>query len=179
MEKAEKTEAFQAIMMALEKILPAAQANPAVASLALQSIKWLITGFKEAQYIEGMLDDQLQQLAKLSQQKGSQPPQPNPEQIKAQTAQQKNQTDLQIASMENQTKQAVAADQARLDQMDMALRAQAQEIERIKVAADLRDQQKDTIHSHAMDIAAMNQGRDVDTAGINQGRDTRPTLVLG
>lgn len=174
LEKADKTQAFQAITGAMANIIPAVEQNPALGPLALGAVKWLITGFKDTQYIEGEIDNALQNLERSLQQKQGQPPKPSPAEIKAQSAQQKNQTDLAIAQIEAQTKQQLAAINAKVEAMDLELRKSEQQLHALQTLANIHDQAKNTVHDHAMDIAST---REAEPAPPQHGPDL--TIVLG
>lgn len=173
LEKADKTEAFKALTQSMSMLLPVVQQNPAMAPLALTSLKWLISGFKGAQYIEGEVDAALTQLAQATQQKKQQPPQPTPDQIKAQSHAQRGQIDLQIAQMQEQTKRQLAQMQAQIDAQKLQIEQRGQAIDEQKLAIQSHQDAKDAIHQHAMDLS----GGPTSDAPPVKGPDL--TVVIG
>lgn len=175
LEKQDKVEAFKAITGALQQVLPAVQQNPLLAPLSLKTIGWLLTGFKGAQYMEGEIDSLLAQLAQAQQQKMQQPPKPNPAELKAQTASERAKADIQIAQMQEQTKRQ---DNAATNQVDMArleLDQKQQQIEAAKLSLDAHNDERDTIHNHAMDLMDTQAPREQPSS--NKGSDL--TIVIG
>lgn len=163
-EKAERSEAIQAITKMMSVIMPAVQQTPEIAPLGLEMIKFGISGFKGAQSIEGVVDQGLRQLMQAKQQgQGQGQQKPAPEQIKAQAAMQKTQADLQITQMQEETKRMVAQMDAQVKQAQMAmaqqkadfenrLRAMEVQIRQGELAAQVAHQQATQVHNAALDL---------------------------
>jgi hypothetical protein len=162
-EKSERSEAIQAITKMMGAIMPAVQQTPQIAPLGLELIKWGVSGFKGAQAIEGVIDSGLQQLVQASQQGQGAPKQPLPEEVKAQTAMQKAQIDLQAVQQQEETKRYIAQLQAQIKSSQMALEQQQNEYEnRLRaievqlrqgeLAANVAHQQATHVHSAAIDL---------------------------
>lgn len=97
MEKAERTELLSVIAGFVQKGQPMLE-NPKWSPLMVNLLKWTISGFKGSEELEGMLDKQLDQIARTP----PAPPPPNPDMIKAQAAQQLNQQKMQMAQQSHQ-----------------------------------------------------------------------------
>jgi hypothetical protein len=168
-EKADKTAAVQALSNLLPQLVQATEKVPEMGGFGAQTIKWLITGFKGSEEIEGYLDTVLKQLADKQRAQQGQPPKPTPEQIEAQQAQMEQQTellktkmkgeiDVQVASIQAQAKVQAAAMQAEVDsakarvkEMEAAYEARFREME-------LRIDATRAAHENAVDIANLARG---------------------
>jgi hypothetical protein len=162
-EKAERSEAIQAITKMMSVILPAVQQAPEVAPIGLELIKWGVSGFKGAQSIEGVIDSGLQQMIQAKQQGQGAPKQPSPEEVKAQTTMQKAQLDMQAVQAQEETKRYIAQLQAQMKSSQMALAQQQNEydnrlralevqLRQGELAAQVAHQQATHVHSAAVDI---------------------------
>jgi hypothetical protein len=167
-EKAERSEAIQAITKMMSVIMPAVQQTPQIAPLGLELIKWGVSGFKGAQSIEGVIDNGLQQLLQAQQQGQGTQKQPSPDQIKAQAQAQKAQMDMQIVQEQENTKRQIAQLQAQLKQSQMALdqqqnayenqlRAQEVQLRKGELAANVAHQQATHVHDASVDLLNMNR----------------------
>lgn len=112
--------------------LPAVKQTPELAPLVMSLIKFGVAGYKGSQVIEGEIDAGLQQLVAAKAQNQGQPPQPTPEQVKAQAAQAAAQASLQKTQMQEQTKLQIA-------QMQAQLEAQAQQLEQFKAIVHAKE----------------------------------------
>lgn len=146
-EKADKTAAVQALSNLLPQLIQAAEKMPEMGLFGTHTIKWLLTGFKGSEEIEGYLDQALQQMAKAQQARAGQPPKPTPDQVAMQQAQAEMQTellktkmkgeiDVQVATIQAQAKVQAAALQAEVDaaknrlrEMEAAYEARFREME--------------------------------------------------
>lgn len=91
-EKQSRMEFLQAAGSFLQQAMPAAQQAPEMAPLLGEMLLYGIRSFKGARAIEAAFDTAV---AKMSQPKEPQPPQPNPEEIRAQAEMQKQQLQMQ------------------------------------------------------------------------------------
>lgn len=162
-EKAERSEAIQAITKMLSVIMPAVQQAPEVAPLGLELIKWGVSGFKGAQAIEGAVDSGLQHLLQAAQQGQGATKQPSPDQLKAQAATQKAQLDFQAVQIQESTKIQIAQLQAQLKQQQLAMAQLESERDHAlnerqlimrqgELAANVAHQQATQVHSAAMNL---------------------------
>jgi len=87
----------------------AVNAPPDLAPLLLSLVKWTITGFRGSAEVEGIIDRQLDGLAKQAK-APKQPPPPSPEEMKAKA-------DLQAQAMETQREQQAHNQQMQLEKM--------------------------------------------------------------
>lgn len=96
----------------LREAVPAGQQVPELAPMIMESIKYIVGGFKAARSIEGTIDTAMEQLRQKAQQAALQGPKPTPEQIKAQSDQQmaqaQAQADGQLEQIKGQTAISVA-----------------------------------------------------------------------
>ncbi len=99
MEKQERVELLGQVGSFIQKSAGMIE-SPKWGALMVNLIKWTIAGFKGSEELEGMLDKQLDQIVKAP----PQPPQPTPEQIKAQTMQQQGQQKMQMDQQAHQMK---------------------------------------------------------------------------
>lgn len=121
---------MQSLSQFLTGALPTAQANPGIAPLLIQMIKFASVGFKGSSELEGTLDSVLDGLAQASQQPAEE--KPDPEMQKMQMEMQMKQEE---AKLEGQKMQAELAMKARMHQMDIEMRQRAAEsAERQRVA---------------------------------------------
>jgi len=162
-EKAERSEAIQAITKMMSVIMPAVQQTPEIAPLGLELIKWGVSGFKGAQAIEGVIDNGLQQLLQASQQSQGGQKQPSAEEAKAQAVMQKAQLDYQAVQMQENTKLQIAQLQAQIKQQQLAIAQMQTERDNAfeerqllmrqgELAADIAHQQATHVHSATIDL---------------------------
>jgi len=162
-EKAERSEAIQAISKMLGAFMPLVQQMPEAAPLGLELFKFGVGGFKGAQSIEGAVDSQLQQLVQAKQQGGNALKQPSPDQVKAQAVMQKAQLDYQAVQMQESTKMQIAQLEAQLKQQQMALDQMQTERDNAirqsqlvmrqgELAANVAHQQASHVHGAAIDL---------------------------
>jgi hypothetical protein len=123
-EKADRMEFLGAVAQFLEKAVQAGTQAPQLVPLAVELLKFGVTGFRIGKSLEGTID----QAAELLKQQAAQPQpqQPNPDAIKAQSAQQIEQIRQQNEQARIQSDQAI--EQARISSQAQ-LQAQAQQHE--------------------------------------------------
>jgi len=164
-EKSERSEAVQALSKMLGQLMPAVQQVPEFAPLGLELIKWTVSGFKGSQAIEGAVDNGLQQLMQAAQQGQGPQKQPSPDQLKAQSAMQKAQMDLQAVQIQESTKLQIANLQAQLKQQQLALAQMESERDHAinerqlimrqgELAANIAHQQATQVHNAAMNLTS-------------------------
>jgi len=91
----------------LQSAIPAVEGNPAMGPILAQIVKFASVGFKGASELEGALDAAMQQLAQSAEAAKNAPPEPSPEQVKAEAA--KAESEAKIAERQ----QSAALDQQR------------------------------------------------------------------
>lgn len=82
--KQERSEFLMAISQFFQSTLPVAQAAPWSMPYLLQMLQWSIAGFRGSSTIEGVMDQMVVAANQAIQQAAQQPPQPDPEMMKAQ-----------------------------------------------------------------------------------------------
>jgi len=138
--KQERSEFLMAMATFFQSTLPVAQAAPWSMPYLLQVLQWSVAGFRGGSTIEGVLDQMVLAANQAIKQAASQPPQPDPEMMKAQMemkmAQQQGQIDImgkvadlkikgQGAMMDLQKK----AMELKLKQHEMGLKAKGAELD--------------------------------------------------
>jgi hypothetical protein len=129
LDKAEKTEAFNAIMSSIGQVMPAIQQKPELTPFIFQLVKFVVSGYRGAQQVEGILDQAIEEFQRQGPQ---QPSEPSPEQIKAEAQRENNQTKMAIAQMQEETKRAKASLQAQIDAMQAQIDSRENEIQMIR-----------------------------------------------
>lgn len=124
LEKGQKQELVQVLGQMLGQMIPMVEQMPQMAQMAVQMIKFAISGYKGASELEGWIDQQLDMLAKEAQSKidNPEPPKPSPEEQKAQSEMQKMQMEAEISQKE-------AEQSMQLDQQKMEFEQQRQQME--------------------------------------------------
>jgi hypothetical protein len=104
-EKEARIEFVTAIGSFLKEALPVAQQVPEMLPMLGETLRFVVRGFRTGRQLEDVIDKTIQQLEQKAQMQAQQPPQPSPEEIKAQAIQQKAQTDVQVAGTKMQMDQ--------------------------------------------------------------------------
>ena len=141
LEKEQRMEVVQTLGQMLGQTQQMAMESPEMAMLGVQLIKFAIAGYKAGTELEGWIDKQLDSMAQAAQErvKNPQPPEPSPEekkaqadlqkmQMEAQLDQQRAQMDIQIKQFELQHKQQMAALEIQIKQMELAMKQQESEL---------------------------------------------------
>lgn len=144
-EKADKTAAIQALSNLLPQLVGAAEKIPALGAFGAQTIRWLITGFKGAEEIEGFLDEALERMQQEQAKKATEPPKPTPEQVAMQEKQAEIQAELQKQQIKGQIDVQVASIQAQAKvqaaQMQAEVEAYKNRIKEMQASVDARFRQ--------------------------------------
>ena len=101
--KQDRVEFLNAFSNFLREAVPAGQSTPELAPMLLEVMKFGVSGFKQANAIEGTIDTALQQLVQKSAQNAQNPP-PNPEMMKMQAQQQSEQMKMQATAQSEQAR---------------------------------------------------------------------------
>lgn len=155
LEKGQRMELMGYLSQFLQSAVPAIESNPQLATLLMSMMKFTIVGYRGSAEIEGIIDQQIMQIAAAQKAQEGQPDEPTPEEQKMQAEmakmqaefqleQQKMRDEMMIKQQESQNKMELELTQARADMATererMALQAQA---ERQRMAAEaLANQQK-------------------------------------
>jgi hypothetical protein len=120
LEKGQRMEIIGAMAQMISAAAPLIAQAPEMGILTSQMMKFAVAGFKGSAEIEGWLDQQIDVMKKKAQQ--PQPKQPSPEEIKAQSEQQKIQMEMQASQQEHQM-------EAQKSQQEMAMEQQRMQAE--------------------------------------------------
>lgn len=131
-EKQDRMEFLGAVSGFIEKAVQAGQVAPALTPLAVELLKFGVTGFRVGKNLEGTIDQAAEMLKQQAQQQAGQP-KPNPDAIKAQATLQAQQIKVNADAQ---------SDQARA-QADIA-------IANAKASADMQMQAREQQHAQAM-----------------------------
>ena len=153
-EKQDRVEFLSAASSFLEKGAQVAQMSPDLVPLMMDMLKFGVTGFRVGRTLEGEFDTFADKEKEKQAQMAANPPQPSPEQIKAQMETQKMQAEMQ------------------LEQMRMQLEAQKLEFDKWKVQMDndtkvliAEMQAKKDIKTTAMNINGMSENEELTELG--------------
>ena len=118
----------------LQSAAPLVAQDPAATPMLLEMLKWGLAGFKGSQEVEGILDQAIQQMQdKLKQGGGQEQEKPDPEQIKAQAAQQAQQAEHQFEQQKFQAEQQALKEKW---QYDMQAEQQTAQIRLSEIQAE-------------------------------------------
>jgi hypothetical protein len=138
-EKQSRVEFLQAAGGFLNQAVQASQGAPELAPLMMQMLLFGVRGFKAGRELEGQFEQTMQMLDQAQKAKASQPPQPSPDQIRAQAEQQKAQIEAQMEQAKLQFEQQKAAQDAQLEQWKATLESETKkEIAQLQANTDLR-----------------------------------------
>jgi hypothetical protein len=117
--KRDRVEFLQAMGGFLTQALPMGQQAPELVPMLIELVKFGVGAYKKAAPIEGTIDQAMEQIKMKQQQASQQPPQPDPEMIKAQMDQQREQSrveaDLQIEQIKAQGEAALEDQKQRFE----------------------------------------------------------------
>lgn len=185
MEKADRIEFLTAVSGYLEKAMPMFQVVPNSAALLVGMLKWAVAGFRGADEIEGMLDQELDSISK-------QPPKeekPDPEAAKAQAEQQKmqaqmqmdqqkNQMDLQKTQQEMQMKEKMNQMELQMKQMDLQFKIKELELKEREMnmkmdfaQADAAQKQRTALMEQQMSLEAEAQRHQQESEFTQESHD--------
>lgn len=182
-EKEGRVEFLTAISGFLEKSLPVAQSNPDVAPVLAEFLKFGTAAFRAGKSVEGVIDQFADQVREKA--ANPQPPQPDPEQIKAegqmqleqarmQMDQQKAQTDLQLEQyrieQDRLRSEMEAQREAQKIQLDMQLEQYKAEMQK-QIESDRLNFERwktEIQEKTKLAIAQMNQQSAIDSGAEKQ-----------
>lgn len=109
--KRDRVEFLQAMGGFLTQALPMGQQSPELVPMLVDMVKFGISAYKQAEPIEGTIDQAMEQLKQKQAMAAQQPPQPDPEMVKMQLDQQREQArteaDMQIEQIKMQSEAAL------------------------------------------------------------------------
>jgi len=138
-EKQNRVQFLQAAGNFLTQATQASQVTPEMAPLYMQMLLFGVRGFKAGRELEGVFETTMQQLEQRQQQRMAQPPQPSPDQIRAQAEAQKAQMEAQMEAQRIQFEQQKAQQDAQLAQWKANLEAETKmAVAQLQAETDLR-----------------------------------------
>lgn len=153
-EKQSRTEFMTAFGAVLRDAVPMVQAAPEMGALVGEVLQFVVRTFKGGRQLENVLETTI---AKMNEPKPPAPPQPDPEQIKAESAMQLEQMKAQTSMQLEQAKQSAMAQteqfKAQENQTLEAARLQnALQIEQMRLAAETEREAMRMAHERDMEI---------------------------
>ena len=176
-EKQKRVEFLTAAGQFITQATQAVQVSPEMAPLYMQMLLFGVRGFKAGRELEGVFETTMQDIDNSIKAKKEQPPEPNPDQIKAQAEAQKAQSDLQIEQAKMQMEQQKAQLDAQIEQQKMQFEQQKaqQEAQLAQWKANLEAETKMAVAQiqaeNALKIKSMDKSTDLvayDDSGNQQ-----------
>jgi hypothetical protein len=175
-EKQDRMEFLSAVGNFMQNIIPLGQNAPELVPMAMEMLKFGVTGFKVGKGLEGLIDetaDKLKEMAKQPRQ-----PQPNPEMMKIQAQSQAKQAEMQMNAQLEQAKmqqqmqveQHKQEMQAQENTLRNQLEAQRQTMDR-EMEMKLAQMKMMTERNTQILLAYINNGAKIETARISSGLD--------
>ena len=138
-DKQSRVQFLQAASGFMQTAMSVSQAAPDAMPLMMNMMLFGIRGFKAGRELEGQFEQTIAAMEQKAKERQAQPPQPNPEQIKAQAEAQRAQADMQIEQAKLQFEQQKIAQDAQLTQWKAQLEAETKkEIAQLQANTDLR-----------------------------------------
>lgn len=156
-EQAERTACAQAVASLLREVIPGLQSQPAMAPFGVAMIQFVVAGYKAGKDLEAVLDQSMQQAIQAAQQAQNKPPQPTPEQIKAQSVQSTNEAMVQIAQLKTQSAETIA----KMNAMNDTLMAQNDHLRTLIQAQKIGGELELDRGAAIMDLAKANDQADI------------------
>jgi hypothetical protein len=175
-EKNDRMEFLSAVGNFMQNIIPLGQNAPELVPMAMEMLKFGVTGFKVGKGLEGLIDetaDKLKEMAKQPRQ-----PQPNPEMMKIQAQSQAKQAEMQMNAQLEQAKmqqqmqveQHKQEMQAQENTLRNQLEAQRQQMDR-EMEMKLAQMKMMTERNTQILLAYINNGAKVEVARIGASTD--------
>ena len=166
-EKASRVEFLGAVGQFMERALPVAQQVPELAPLMGEMLLFGVRAFKGGRPMEGAFDDAI---AKLTAPKPPSPPQPNPEEMKAQAEMQRAQATMQLEQAKMQSSQ-------QLEQVKMQ---QSMELEQFKAQQMMALEQikQDAETQRAQMRAQIDAQTKIEIAAMQAQAAEKPTVTI-
>jgi hypothetical protein len=124
-EKADRMAFLQAMSGFMQQAVPMIQAQPELAPMAMEMLKFGVTAFKAGKQLEGIIDQTADEMRQKAQQMQGQPKPPPPE---IQKAQMDNQSKMQQIQMQAQVEQAKLQGQMQLEKAKQEYQAQENQL---------------------------------------------------
>ena len=175
-EKQDRMEFLQAVGNFMQNIIPLGQNAPELVPMAMEMLKFGVTGFKVGKGLEGLIDETADKLKEMAAQPKQ--PQPNPEMMKIQAQSQAKQAEMQMsAQIEQQKIQAQMQAETNKQQMQAQENALRNQLEHERQQADrememkLAQMKMMTERNTQLLLAYINNGAKVEVARIGKSMD--------
>jgi len=175
-EKQDRMEFLQAVGNFMQNIIPLGQNAPELVPMAMEMLKFGVTGFKVGKGLEGLIDETADKLKEMAAQPKQ--PQPNPEMMKIQAQSQAKQAEMQMsAQIEQQKIQAQMQAETNKQQMQAQENALRNQLEHERQVADrememkLAQMKMMTERNTQLLLAYINNGAKVEVARIGKSLD--------
>jgi len=175
-EKQDRMEFLQAVGNFMQNIIPLGQNAPELVPMAMEMLKFGVTGFKVGKGLEGLIDETADKLKEMAAQPKQ--PQPNPEMMKIQAQSQAKQAEMQMsAQIEQQKIQAQMQAETNKQQMQAQENSLRNQLEHERQQADrememkLAQMKMMTERNTQLLLAYINNGAKVEVARIGKSLD--------
>ena len=175
-EKQDRMEFLQAVGNFMQNIIPLGQNAPELVPMAMEMLKFGVTGFKVGKGLEGLIDETADKLKEMAAQPRQ--PQPNPEMMKIQAQSQAKQAEMQMsAQIEQQKIQAQMQAETNKQQMQAQENSLRNQLEHERQQADrememkLAQMKMMTERNTQLLLAYINNGAKVEVARIGKSMD--------
>jgi len=175
-EKQDRMEFLQAVGNFMQNIIPLGQNAPELVPVAMEMLKFSVTGFKVGKGLEGLIDETADKLKEMAAQPRQ--PQPNPEMMKIQAQSQAKQAEMQMsAQIEQQKIQAQMQAETNKQQMQAQENSLRNQLEHERQVADrememkLAQMKMMTERNTQLLLAYINNGAKVEVARIGKSLD--------
>jgi hypothetical protein len=175
-EKQDRMEFLQAVGNFMQNIIPLGQNAPELVPMAMEMLKFGVTGFKVGKGLEGLIDETADKLKEMAAQPKQ--PQPNPEMMKIQAQSQAKQAEMQMsAQIEQQKIQAQMQAETNKQQMQAQENSLRNQLEHERQQADrememkLAQMKMMTERNTQLLLAYINNGAKVEVARIGKSMD--------
>jgi hypothetical protein len=177
-EKADRTAFLNAVGAFMAQAMPMMQAQPELAPMAMEMLKFGVTAFKAGKQLEGIIDQTADEMRTKAQQMQGQPKPPPPE---IQKAQMDNQSKMQQIQMQAQVEQAKLQGQMQLEKAKQEYQAQENQLKfQLEEQRNRMDREMEmkvaqmkmmTERNTQVLLAHINNGAKIETARISAGTD--------
>ena len=175
-EKNNRMAFLQAIGGFMQTALPAAAAQPELAPMLMEMLKFSVTAFRAGKQLEGIIDETADQIREAAKQSQGQPKPPPPEiqkmQMQIQAEQQKlaqqAQMEQQKMQMANELEKAKQEYQAQEQQLKFQLE-EKRNMEEMNMEAQLTKMKLELENNKAILLAYLDNSTKIETARISQG----------
>jgi len=184
-EKQDRMQFLAAVGSFFQSTVPMVQAQPELAPMAIEMLKFGVTAFKAGKQLEGIIDETADKLRQQAAQAAGQPKPPSPEQqkmqmtmqieqAKMQADQQKMQAQSQLEQqkmqMQMQLEKAKQEYQAQENQLKFQLEEQRNQMDR-EMEVKVSQMKMMTERNTQVLLAHINNGAKIETARISAGTD--------